>query len=380
MKTFVICMDSFKAEYLKYTPFLKRLTQKNAWGNLETIFAYTGIGAAVISGKHPDKTGIWREFCFSKESPFKHLRYFRCVEDTLIGRGLRLATDILFNLWRYLIDDGYYTSTRKISFELLSTVKPTMKKGWCQRGCLPVPTIFDYLRSRGVKFFYHDWPSVYKNDKQIFSFLHPNRDEQKIDNLIKEIPHHDFFWIRLWDLDTVSHRNKPGGQALKDCLVNLDNLMKKLFAELDQPEIKFLFWSDHGMVEVKENFDIGKILSGLKTKYLTDSTSVRFHNVESGEELEIKRQLKDVPGYFLDNVLKHKFKLGDLENYGDLIFLADPGVCFVPNSYSSSPVKGMHGYNPTIQQQKGFYLTNMTISGKNNLHITDLFNLMKSSL
>ena len=107
MKTFVICLDSFKPEYLKSSPFLRELTRDNSWGSLETVFGYTGIGAAIVSGKYPEVTGIWREQCFSNSSPFKLLRYFESCEHSFLGKAIRLATDILFNLSRFMTNNGY---------------------------------------------------------------------------------------------------------------------------------------------------------------------------------------------------------------------------------------------------------------------------------
>ncbi|OGC53701.1 hypothetical protein A2709_03440 [candidate division WWE3 bacterium RIFCSPHIGHO2_01_FULL_43_9] len=380
MKTFVICLDSFKPEYLKSTPFLRELTRDNSWGSLETVFGYTGIGAAIISGKYPEVTGIWREFCFSDSSPFKLIRYFESIEHTCLGKVTRLATDILFNLSRFMTNHGYYTSTRIIPFSLLPMVEPAMRSAWCQKGCLPVETIFDYLREKKTNFFYHDWPSVYKNNQRKFSFLQPNNDKFKVDLLLKEIPNHDFFWIRLWNLDSVSHNNDRGSKPLTSALLELDNHIKGLFTAMGQEEFKFLLWSDHGMVKVTRNVDVSKLLSGLESKFLVDSTSIRFYNVEPTESMEIMKRLKTTPGYFLDEGLKKKYKLGKLKKYGELFFLANPGVCFLPNNYSVSTVRGMHGYDPKIPEQKGIYLTNMISSDRKDLHITDLFQVIKSNL
>ena len=44
------------------------------------------------------------------------------------------------------------------------------------------------------------------------------------------------------------------------------------------------------------------------------------------------------------------------KKYGDYIYLANPGVVFLPNYWQTEKVRGMHGYNPKIKDMKAFYM------------------------
>src|SRR3989344_8830919 len=98
MKTIVICLDSFKEEYLSYTPYLKFLTKEHAHGPLKTILCYTGIGAAVVTGKYPKDTKIWREFIFSDQSPFTWFNIFTFLDQTKLRSLFRLIINLIITL------------------------------------------------------------------------------------------------------------------------------------------------------------------------------------------------------------------------------------------------------------------------------------------
>ena len=114
-KTVVICLDSFKKDYLVHTPFLESLTNKYAHGQLKTIMGYTGIGAAVACGKYPKDTGIWREFVFSDNPSYPWITRFSFLEHTLFEKYIRLFINISVSLYRYISDKGYYFSIRDIT-------------------------------------------------------------------------------------------------------------------------------------------------------------------------------------------------------------------------------------------------------------------------
>ena len=63
--------------------------------------------------------------------------------------------------------------------------------------------------------------------------------------------------------------------------------------------------------------------------------------------------------------------------YGDLIFLANPGVLFSPNFWNEKPVKAMHGYNGKHKDLKALYILKK-YGGKKDLTSEELHELLNS--
>jgi predicted AlkP superfamily pyrophosphatase or phosphodiesterase len=171
----------------------------------------------------------------------------------------------------------------------------------------------------------------------------------------------------LWDLDTLGHHYGANSGCVKEKIKELDYMCEMLFNRY--PNDNFLFWSDHGMVDVKGIIKPPEIKNSIM---FLDSTLIRIWTKNKKAE-EILSNLKN--GKLLTKKDKVKYKINFKDNrYGDLIYLADPHHLIYPNYYNRSPVKAMHGYDPFYKDQYGFYLTNYGKS-KKDLKMVDMFNL-----
>lgn len=160
-------------------------------------------------------------------------------------------------------------------------------------------------------------------------------------------------YVYLSNVDVAGHKF---GTKSKELIKEIKKIDKKI------SKINFdVILSDHGMMDVK------KIISVLFTENcFIDSDMARYWGNEKELE-EIKKRLPLDEGRILDWPDK---------NYGQLIFLATPGVLISPNYwYGKEIIKGMHGYDGKHKDMKAFYLIKKK-GKKKNLKIEELNKLV----
>tara|TARA_Y100000310_G_C20655354_1_gene801700 strand:+ start:403 stop:1287 length:885 start_codon:yes stop_codon:yes gene_type:complete len=93
MKTRVILIDAFKPEYLQYAPYLRSLSEKNQWGDLNMGIGHWRGVDVLFNGK----SEIIANFCKDRNR-LRYLRYFTFLDS--FGKTGRFIVDVLFNLPR----------------------------------------------------------------------------------------------------------------------------------------------------------------------------------------------------------------------------------------------------------------------------------------
>jgi hypothetical protein len=150
-------------------------------------------------------------------------------------------------------------------------------------------------------------------------------------------------------------------------------------------EINLFICSDHGMATVHTHVDLMSKVESLDLAFGKDYTATYdstmgrfwFHNDQAREKIiELLGQIPE--GRILpDDELQ---ALGcDFEGhqYGELIFLMNPGVLIVPSHMGVKPITGMHGYHPDDLDSDACLLSNVE-PPNNPRAITDVFHLMRA--
>ena len=101
-KLIIICLDSFKYEYLEKTEFLRKFAEKNQYGKLQPIFGYTGITISLLTGKTPEEHGIFTSMKFSENSNLKKYGILSTFDNTSFEKSARTAINLHFNLMNFL--------------------------------------------------------------------------------------------------------------------------------------------------------------------------------------------------------------------------------------------------------------------------------------
>ena len=156
----------------------------------------------------------------------------------------------------------------------------------------------------------------------------------------------DIKYISFHELDGIAHKYGTKSQEVINEVKRLDEITSKINWDM--------IMSDHGMLEVAEFVRVPET-----KKCFIDSTLARYW----GEEPEGMPMNKC-------NLIKENKK------YGDFIYLANPGVCFLPNYWQTKECKGMHGYDPKIKDMKGFYIIKKE-GEKKNLTMAELHEEIK---
>ena len=336
-KMLCLFLDAFKPEYLKYAPNIRDLAKENLHGELEVPLGFTSILASFFTGKNPDKHGIMDIF---EKSDFKS----------------KIKNKFIINSIRLIKNNKFFYSPLKI--KEIKYFKPSLEKAWPQKNSLKIPTLFDILEQNNISFTSIDWPNHYTNRKGKIFF---NKSAENILKLTQKVKT-QFIFAHFMDLE-VAHKYGVNSNETMEAIKKIDDIVGKL----DQKNL--IIFSDHGMDDIENKFDLKLELDNLNLIYGEDyiyflgSTMVRFWFKNEYAENKVINLLKNIEQGKIVN-----FEEYNLPNTCDLIFLADFKTIFYPNFFNTN-YKAMHGWDPKIQ--KAFYLIK-GFKGKKNKHIVDL--------
>lgn len=262
----IICIDSFKFEYLRYAPFLGSLAKRHQHGKLKFPLGFWGGMETFFKGQ----SSILAFYCHSKNSSLKWTRRFAWLG--------KMPLNCIINLIRLLRRE-----------ELFFTYSIPLDRLW----------MFDAAVKKPLQ------------NKARFKYVHLGGD-----------------------LDRIAHKYGTKSRETIACVKRIDKQISKMKFEL--------VFSDHGMVDVKETIS----LPTSKVCFL-DSTLGRYW----GSDAELNDIRKKLP------VKKGRIINWHDKRFGQLIFLANPGILILPNYWQGSQAcKGMHGYSPDCRENQGFYI------------------------
>lgn len=357
-----ILLDGFRRDYLSEedTPFLWELSRRG-----DAIVSRTrepfGFQSrpAFLAGLHPEESGVCTLFKYSPEtSPFKRTGPLSRLEGLprvgpWIRKRVELNTSRLAGpIYKYL------HTTAQVPLMLLPFFDYS-EKGLPWEMSLATPTIFDLIKKAGGESIYVGWPeysSQYTDETVVSRFC---------DSLSVK---HKFAFIQLALLDGVGHTRGPDSAELRKALKETDSRVEKIYSTLEKIFGSFVLFAfgDHGMVKVKEHLPVWSKLRTLQCKlgrdYLVflDSTTARFWFFDDNSREPIESMLRDIGGgKLIDDADRnnHHIRFNDRE-YGDLIFLANPGNLIHPCFFGmggNAPI-GMHGYDPDCPENQGIFM------------------------
>jgi len=350
-----IWLDAFRIDYLTKptTPFIYQLSKEALRGECETLLAFEGIGASILTGVSPLKHGVWTQFCFNPvSSPFKWTKGASIInrfvdaladETGVIGRVGRAALNLsVLQLSRRIAGRTSLRVPPMIPIQNLQFFDITLRTSIYKNHALAVSTIFDVLRKHDIPFKVVDG----LRDAEAFKRgLHLNREARLV-------------FIHFVNIDIVGHWVGPYAGGIRKWLLEVDRRVMRIVEEHRKTSDTDVFiFSDHGMAEVGELVDVLKHLrrTGLKEVRdfvpFLDSTIARIWVSTPKAENQIRASLIGLKGGRLlsEPDFKH-YQIPADRKYGDIIWLADPGNLILPNYYQgSNPVRGMHGYAPETE-------------------------------
>jgi len=162
--------------------------------------------------------------------------------------------------------------------------------------------------------------------------------------------------------DRWAHRFSPESKAYCDNLRVLDSILGAAVARINDEyaDAEFYLFSDHGNLRIHRAFNLWSLLESQfrprDLAYFINSTIACFWTDKPSVLDALHALLASTRvGEIIDDAARINYRLPTNRDYGDLIFLADPHVEFVPNflnPFESVPA-GMHGYTPRCRAMDG---------------------------
>ncbi|MEW6160315.1 MAG: alkaline phosphatase family protein [Verrucomicrobiota bacterium] len=358
----IIRTDPFATEF---APYRKRL---------DSVFGYSSACVpSIVSGRWPDQHRNWCYFVYDPDhSPFHALRPLRWLPKAITSRRLfrRMLTRFVkarLNFRGYF--DLYNIPFRHITLYDFTEKKSPLQPGGMNRG----RNIFDDLEQRQMPYHVTD----------------PRRtEEENLDRLFGQIEQEeiDFAFVYWWELDALMHRVGNDAPEISRQLRLYERRIETLLAEAQRhyADVRLYVFSDHGMANCEEHFDLRARIDKLPLKMgkdyavVYDSTMARFWFMKPEARCQVVSLLKEVPqGRILSDTELARLRAYFPDHYfGELIFLVEEGVLIVPSHMGERPIRAMHGYHPSARHSYAALLSNQPDFPPDLEAIPDIYRLM----
>ena len=372
----LIVIDALPWELVRQTGFLADLAPFR--GPLKTVLGYSAAALPTLfSGVMPERHGHWAMYSHApSSSPFKSYRPLLSLAERLGGKGwTRRLIERMLPITSSI--KGYF-KLYDIPLDLLPRFSLVETDDIFSPGGLrSARSIFDVLEERDIEYKVWTWRTP-----EASNFADMTRCISRRSASV--------FFFYTPELDGVMH---AGGVFCGEALAKLKELeaaVKRAYeaAQAAFERVALVIASDHGMTDVVEGHDLmgyveSEVAFGYPGDYLPfyDSTMARFWGRRPGALGRLAEVLADLDyGRVLGrsdlDVLGLRFGHTD---YGELVFLLDPGHVVAPSFMGRDVPAAMHGYHPDDKFSYGAYLSDRA-RDPGPSHIKDMFGFLVEAI
>ncbi len=353
-----IFIDAFGWEVRQRHPeFLQGLIKDSK--PLETILGYSSAcDPSIISGLTPGEHKLWSSFFYDPDGcPYKWVRHLCFLPDVIFRRG-RVRNQMSKLIKKVCGFTGYF-QIYAVPFKHLPLFNyAEQKRIWEPNGLPCGESIFDRMTQEGIPYYVHD------SDVG---------DDLRLERLTSDIQNQriDFAYCSLGRLDALMHADGNDDPKIGTLMQWYDGKLRALLAAAEEnyQEVSWYIFTDHGMHNVTDRYDLVSDIEALGLEWNSDyvafydSTMARFWFLDEKSRAPITEALANHPkGRILsDEELKQLGVYFEDGQYGDLVFLMDSGIQIVPSFMGIKPNKGMHGYHPSDPDSFASLSSNKTI-------------------
>lgn len=366
-RTLVLLLDAFRKDYIIKGDmvFLSQLDKKFNGCTVTQSFGFCER-TEILHGKTPENGGFFTAIAKKEHQNAHYNRYRKVVNLILknksIDKVVRLGFQLLFKavkgktpLYKIPIAElGMWEFTE----DRIDITNPNIYEN------SPLKELAEKYRISFTHFTSLDKPVVVKDD------------DIRIFKAIDEFNDNDIVFVYYGLTDYLAHIYGPDSKSFSEFLKELDKKLRLLHEKLSERNIKLTILGDHGMLSVDNQFDIklraNRILESLglyHTKDYITFTDSTLHRIYLHEKSNISNISE-----LLANSIDQEIAINKNSIYGDIIIEANNGELFYPNNFNSMPLKGMHGYRSTSDENKGYFLSELNIDGsktEGNLDLKD---------
>ena len=373
-QTVVVLLCGCRWDYVDVstTPFLASLRDVSysirkvqpGWGFCERTEILTGLPSL-------DQDFLFAIGRDTTNSPYKRLRPVLGVMQQISNRSTSERFDYAARrlLWAFISQSNHPMRPYNIPFSMLSDYRLT-EDFWLhdEPESFQTPSIFDLLRRRGLRWGLDSFTSLHhrrgSNDSA--------RQERALMGLRSG---NDMQFVYFGGFDEYGHLYGPDSDEFRSHLKRLDTALAKFVAYCERvnPGVRVLLVGDHGMSQVNESLDVGRIFNQVKQtvksrggwlEFFLDSTMARLW-IAPGFEQIVMSELETSSSLFRYGSLLPIQELVDRQStalaclYGSHIWTANEGTVVSPDFFHkrSQVPKGMHGYSPDLASSHGVLLT-----------------------
>jgi Type I phosphodiesterase / nucleotide pyrophosphatase len=349
-------IDAFRHDYLdtRETPFLAEVASAGTSRPLRTILGYSdSIRATAFTGAYPDELGYWMEYRFRPGGdpfrPFSSLGALDRIPSDLALRAMKLGVSRTV-MPRLARSRGYQTlDLRHIPFGAMRFFDYTLREPMTSYGSLALPTFFDRLTEAGRRWSYLDSSKVGARGIS--------------DGLGAADPSAALLFVYLHHIDMASHLHGIDSLRFRSVVRQTDDRVRQITSSVRHRfgDVDVLLFSDHGMSRARAFRSLPELRRhpgfGRSFCFALDATMVRLWYLDDRDALrdELRAIVSSkLPGKFLEREDRRALHVDfSGRDYGDDIFLVDPGVIIFPNFHSYLRPKAMHAYHPDDPDQRG---------------------------
>lgn len=370
----VLLVDALGWELAGSTPgFAAALPHRR---RLETILGFSsGALPTLFTGRLPSEHGRW-------------LMYRRAAGHGTLFRGfhwlgllpprLRRSWKLTVLLTRLVARRGVrgYFSLYQIPRELLEEFDLAERDDIFAPDGLPGGSLWDTAERIGVRWRGWNWRTP---EPEALS---------AVEQALERGPE-DFLFCYTPALDEVLHREGARGADVRERLACYDAWLARLThaARRRGEDLRLVLLSDHGMLDVRETVDVMGVLARLSCRWprdyvpFFDSTFARFWWRSAAARGEVRAALEGLRGgrWLGDDELARAGALFPARDYGEDIYLLDPGVLMVPSFMGSRRLAAMHGYDPAHPEMAALLFASHPVS-EDVRHLKDVRGFLEDGL
>ena len=324
---------------------------------LGTVLGYSSTCIpTILTGKLPREHGHFSSFYYDPvASPFKAYRHLSLLPVALTRRD-RFRRLVSKSMQEHLGYTGYF-QIYNVPFKHLPCFDYAEKRDIYAPGGINtgIATIFDHLDREHIPFHCSDWRLS---------------EEENLGSLERdmELGEIDAAYLYLPALDGTLHMHGPHSTVVAAKIAWYERKLRAILARArrNYDTVNLYVFSDHGMASVDDSCALVKRIDDIGLEFGTDyvamydSTMARFWFLNDAARHAIEVALRNEPrGRILSDSELRKFGC-DFPNhqYGELIFLMNPGVLICPSFMGHKAIAGMHGYDPEHVDSVAMFATN----------------------
>jgi hypothetical protein len=358
---------------------------------VETILGFSsGALPTLFTGKMPSDHGRWLMYrrprratsqgarapgrqASAPDTPFRGFHWLG-----LLPPRLRRSWKLSVLLTRLVARRGVrgYFSLYEVPRELLEDFDLAEREDLFAPGGLPGGALWDTLDSAGLAWRRWNWRT-------------PERENLEAMARALEDGPEDFLFCYTAELDSLLHREGSRGSDVQERMALYDAWISRVCraAEQRNEELRLVLLSDHGMVDVHRTVDMMATVSRLSCRWprdyvpFFDSTFARFWWRSSFAREEVRAALAGLDcGHWLEeDELARAGALFPAREYGEDIYLLDPGVLMLPSFMGSHRVAAMHGYDPAHPEMAALLFSNLPVPDEVR-HLRDVRSFLEGEL